>query len=502
MNTAPVSSEPTIDELRILYEESQKENRKLLSQNTYLKQELAQLKRMLFGQKRERFIPDNNQLTLDISVEQNEPEVITENISYERKKAKKQPGHGRGKLPDHLPRKEIIIEPEEDTTGKEKIGEEITEELEYQPGKLYVNRYIRPKYVDKTREKVFCGILPSRPIEKGIAGPGLLAHILISKYVDHQPIYRQRQRFKREGIRLAESTLGGWISGSSEALKPLYHLIREKIKTCGYLQIDETPVKVQDKKQKGKCHQGYYWVYHSPEQNLLWYDYRRDRSRAGPRRILKDYYGIIQNDGYSSYKEFSDKTGITSVSCMAHIRRYFYQAKDEYPKRSRYMLRRIGYLYKVECYCREKGLSAEERHLFRTRHSIRVMGKIKQWLLNNREEVLPKSAIGKAIHYALGQWPRMENYLKDGRIEIDNNLVENAIRPIALGRKNYLFAGSHDGAANAAIIYTLVVSAKLNDLNPFSYLKDVLGRIADHPHNKLEELLPTQWQPLKSEAGS
>lgn len=482
------------------YEELLQNNQELQAENSYLRHELAQLKRLIFGQKRERFIASENQLPLELEAEQKEAEVITETIRYDRKKEKKRPGHGRQKLPDHLPRKEIVIEPETDTIGMTKIGEEITEELDYQPGKLYVNRYVRPKYINQSTEKIICGILPTRPIEKGIAGPGLIAHILMSKYVDHLPLYRQRQQFKREGIRLAESTLGGWVSGGSEVFKPLYYLLREEIKNSGYLQIDETPIKVLDKYKKGKTHQGYYWAYHSPAQKLLWYDYRENRSRAGPNRILKDYHGTIQTDGYSGYNEASKKEMILSVACMAHIRRYFYEAKEGDQKRSNYILKRIRYLYLVERCCREQGLSTDDRHAMRKKHSRRVMEKIKQWLLKNRDEVLPKSGIGKAINYALGQWSRMENYLSDGRIEIDNNLVENAIRPIALGRKNYLFAGSHDGASNAAVIYSLVVSAKMNNLNPFEYLKDLLSRIPDHPHHKLEELLPNRWQPAKAES--
>jgi len=463
----------------------------------YLEKELSNLKRLIFGQKRERFVPEENakQLTFLNQPVSSEPLSKTEQISYTRNRRKqKTKPPSRQILPAHFTRKEIIIEPEGDTTGMKKIGEEITEELEFEPGKLYVNRYIRPKYALPGDEGVVIGLLPTRPIEKGIAGPGLLAHLTISKFVDHLPLYRQQQIFKRLGIELAESTLCGWIKATYELIQPLAELMRERVLQSGYLMVDETPIKVQDPEIKGKNHQGYYWVYYDPFSRRVFFDYQKGRGREGPNRVLEDFKGYLQTDGYAGYNELGKRNGITPVGCMAHARRYFVEARESDQERADGMLHNIQILYKIESYAHANLFTHERRYRERQQHSAVVMDVIKNWLDVESMQVLPKSAIGKAIGYMLKQWPRLEVYLTDGKLEIDNNLVENAIRPIALGRKNYLFAGSHNGAEWAAALYTLVSNAKLQDVEPFFYLRDILNRISDHPHKKLDQLLPKNWK--------
>ena len=257
----------------------------LQAENIRLRSELANLRRLIFGQKRERFVPamDPQQIPLIEESDVQPSRPVIEKITYERKKtSKKQTPHGRNKLPGNLPRHRIRIEPEEDVSALKKIGEEITEELEYRPGKLYVNQYVRPKYAKPQDDGVIIAELPSRPIEKAIAGPGLLSHILISKYVDHLPLYRQRQQFKRQGVDIAPSTIDGWVKASSNLLVPLYLLHKEVVLESNYLQADETTVKVLDPLKKGTTHTGYYWPYHDPIRRLLFFDYRAGRSRAGP----------------------------------------------------------------------------------------------------------------------------------------------------------------------------------------------------------------------------
>ncbi len=467
-----------------------------------LKEELANLKRLIFGQKRERFVPviDVNQLNLELGDVKAEPATIeTEQINYTRRKNKKQTPHSRNPLPDHLPRKEIIIEPEEDVSGWKKIGEEITEELEYKPARFYVNRFIRPKYALPQDEGVVIGLLPSRPIEKGIAGPGLLSHVLISKYVDHLPLYRQIQQFKRENVSIAESTLCGWVEGSCNLLVPLYEVLRQQVIISPYLMVDETPIRVLDRLKKGTTHLGYHWVYYSPLERLALFDYRPGRSRAGPNEILQNFAGYLQTDGYAGYLEICSRSQVIALGCWAHARRYFVEAEQSAPKQVEEMLLQIQELYKIERMAREAGMSYNERHQLRQEYVPSILTDIKAWLDEEVKKILPKSAIGKAIGYALHQWPRLERYINDGRLEIDNNLVENLIRPVALGRKNYLFAGSHAGAKRAAMIYSFVATAKQHKVEPFFYLKDVLSRIADHSHSKLAELLPPLWQPLTDE---
>lgn len=469
----------------------------LLSENIYLKSELAQLKRYIFGQRRERFIPkSNDQLPLDLDIDTKENiQVETERIEYVRRKRNvKITPHGRNEIPSHLPRNEIIIEPEERSSESKCIGKEVTEELEYRPGKLYVNRYIRLKYKEEDTEKIIIGTLPNRPIEKGIPGPGLLSHILVSKYVDHLPLYRQLKQFKREDIEISQSTMNDWIKYSSQLLEPLYQQLKKEVLKTDYLMIDETPIRVLDSKIKGKSHTGYFWVYYSPLNRMVFFDYRTNRSREGPNEILKDYHGYIQTDAYSGYEEVSKKEGIISVGCFAHARRYFEQAKDTDRKRSHWMLGKIGQLYGIERGLREQNASFKDRYAKRQKSSLPILSEIRNWLDKNMLEVLPKSSIGKAIGYMHSNWQRLIRYLDNGKLEIDNNLVENAIRPVALGRKNYLFKGSHKGAQRSAIIYSLLNTVNLQKINPWKYLRDTLIRIPDHSIKKLDELLPSNYQ--------
>jgi transposase len=289
------SSEP----LKPTYQTLVEENEALSFENEKLSNELARLKKLISGAKSERFIPSENALQLALQGFAGEDRatstVATEQITYTRKKSKQTfTPHGRNPLPEHLPRKEIIIEPDCDTTQMKKIGEEVTEELDYEPGKLYVNRYVRPKYAHNGGDGVVIATLPTRPIEKGIAGPGLLAHLAIGKYVDHLPLYRQRKQFLRHDVKLPAATIGDWLRRTCELLLPLYELKRTLIQRARYLQVDETSIRVQDSGTKGKCHKGYYWVYHDPLARLVFFDYQDSRSRDGPEKMLSDFSGFLQ----------------------------------------------------------------------------------------------------------------------------------------------------------------------------------------------------------------
>ena len=374
-------------------------------------------------------------------------------------------------------------------------GEEVTETLDYRPAKLVVMRRVRPKYVDPKAEErgVVIADLPPRPLEKGMAEAALLAHVAIEKYADHLPIYRQVQRFKRQGITIAESTLGGWIATTADLLTPLYEALKGEVVASGYIQADETPIPVQDQNKKGTTHRGYYWVYHAPAPGLVVMDYQQGRSRAGPAAWLDGYKGALQSDGYRAYEHFDGLPGITGYGCWAHARRYFFEAKDNDAARAEYALREIKKLYAIE---RElAGSEPEARREARHERAVPVLDVFRVWLEANRG--LPKSPWGKAVNYALARWEKLTRYTKDGHIEIDNNLVENAIRPIALGRKNYLFAGSHDAARRAAVIYSLLATCKKHDVNPQTWLADALARIPTHPHKQVADLLPHHWKQRK-----
>jgi transposase len=467
----------------------------LTIQHIQLKHELDQLKRLVFGSRHERFVPTTpqEQLALGLDVQQVQPPVPSvQTIEYTRKRkeaSSEKLQTGRMKLPASLPREQVIIEPAQDVSGWIKIGEEITEELERIPGKLFVRQYVRPKYAKPDGNGVVIGELPSRPIDKGIAGPGLLAQIIIDKYTDHLPIHRQVQRFEREGMKLPSSTLTDWISATCALLDPLYEVLRKEVLSSTYLQADETPIKVLDKAKKGTTHRGFHWVYHAPQERLVLFDYREGRGREGPTECLKDFKGYLQTDGYAVYEDFDKKPGITLLHCMAHARRKFDEAKDNDLVRASYVLTEMQKLYALERQAKENELSVDELYQIR-RKIIPVLDDLKQWMLENYGSVLPQSAIGQAIYYSLQRWDKLCLYTTDGRLQIDNNLVENAIRPVAIGRKNYLFAGSHNGARRAAMLYSLLGTCKINGVNPFEWLREALTRIPDHPVNNLQQLLP------------
>ncbi len=463
-----------------------------------LRHELDQLKRLVFGSRHERFVPSTpqQQLALGLEAPRSSSQTISpapvQTIAYTRTKkaSTEKVNTGRMKLPADLPREEIILEPDQDVTGLTVIGKEITEELERVPGKLFVRQYIRPKYALPGGEGVVIADLPARPIDKGIPGPGLLAQIVIDKYTDHLPVHRQIQRFEREGIKLASSTLTDWISGTCTLLDPLYEELKRQVLSADYLQADETPIKVLDKDKKGTTHRGYHWVYHAPVERMVLFDYREGRGREGPQACLKNFKGHLQTDGYAVYEDFDRKSEVTLLHCMAHARRKFDESKDNDLARASYALTEIQKLYALERRAKADVLSWEQRYTLRQEKAVPILRKLKTWMLENYKAVLPKSTIGQALHYSLERWDKLILYTRDGKLEIDNNLVENAIRPVAIGRKNYLFAGSHNGARRAAMLYSFLGTCKINDINPFEWLRDVLSKISTAPVNNLSALLP------------
>lgn len=492
---------------RLEQERERLEQRLMILQEKHqlTREELAWLKRQLYGHKSERFLgADEAQLTLELEglVEKMREEELQQ-ISYQRKKTNKdeKSGHGRTPLPTHLRREEIIIEPEELPEGSKKIGEEVTEILEYKKAEIYVKKYIRPKYALPEEQGIRIGNLPSFPIPKGNAGPSLLAHILIGKYVDHLPLYRQQQQFKRLGVDISDKTLGGWIPPACDLVTPIYEQLVQTVQQSGYIQVDETPIKVLDKNKKQDTHKGYYWVYYAACEKTVCFQYRKGRGRAGPKEFLEGFTGAIQADGWQVYDKFEKTEGIRLLGCMAHARRKFEESLNTDRTRATHVLTEMQRLYDIERKAREENLDYQSRKKLRETESLPVMKALKSWLLENApvdgSKVLPRSNIGSAISYTLSMWPRLERYLEDGRYEIDNNWVENSIRPVALGRKNYLFAGSHDAAQRSAMIYSLIATCKKNDVDPTEWFTDVLTRIQDHPINKIDELLPGNWKKLR-----
>jgi len=467
----------------------------LLEKFSSMKFELSQLKRLVYGSKRERFISsqENGQMSLPFEVEAlpEETEPSTEKIAFTRRKTNRKNHHGRLPLPDHLPFEEIFIEPEEDTTGMKCIGQEVTDELEYESAILKIKRYIRNKYALPDNEGIITGNLPTRPIDKCIAGPGLLAHIQVSKFVYHMPYHRQSKRLETEHqVTIPRSTINGWQTQTSDLVWPMYEELRRQVLGQGYLQLDETPIKVLDQRKKGTTHRGYYWVYNSPPEDIVFFDYQEGRGREGPRKLLTDFKGYLQTDGYVVYDWFGLQKDITLVGCWAHARRAVEKSLSDDRKRAEYALGEIQKLYMVERKARELGLTPAQRHELRLDESLPILNALSIWMVEQIKTTTPKSPFGKALIYCVSRWDNLMAYLKDGHLEIDNNLVENAIRPNALGRRNHLFAGSHAGAQKAAMFYSFFGTCKMNNVDPFTWFKTVLKIIPDYPANKLADLLP------------
>lgn len=468
----------------------------------FLEHELGNLKRLVYGSKHERFVPNTNPSQLPLALPDvvipELPEVPTKKIEYERKVKNTKPEPpkhpGRYKIPEHIERRIIQLQPTTSVEGCRIMGEEVTEELDYEPGKLFVNRYVRTKYAKPNNEGVIIAPMVNRPLDKSIAGPGLLTQIIIDKYVDHLPLHRQQQRFKREGINIPYNTITEWVSSTCKLIEPLYQALLKEIMRNNYLHVDETPFKVLDKDKKGETHRGYLWVYHNSINGLVYFDYREGRGREGPVEMLQDFKGYLQTDGYVVYDMFKKQEDITVLHCMAHARRMFFEAQDNDKATAQYALEQIGKLYAIERKAKEEELTADEIYTLRQEESLPILTSMKQWMTEAYIKALPKSAIGKALGYSLQRWKELVTYTTDGNLNIDNNPVENSIRPVALGRKNYLFAGSHEAAKRSAMLYSLMGTCKMHGINPFIYLKDVLQRIGSHPINQIELLLPQNWK--------
>lgn len=465
--------------------------------------ELEQLKRLIYGTRSERFVPtDPGQATLFELQQSAQPS--TQEINYTRTKPQDKSQPVREAIAAHLPRVEEVIEPKDLPEGARKIGEEITETLEYTPATIEVHKIVRPKYVHE--ERVLIAPLPAQPFPKSNLGPSLAAHMCVSKFCDHIPLYRQRAQLKRAGLEVSDSTMGGWFQATATLLEPLGDALKKEVLAQNYLQVDESPIPVQHDHQEGSLRKGYHWVYHAPLIKAVLFDYRPGRSAEFPAEMLADFHGALQTDGYAGYEKIAARECITGLACMAHARRKFEQALTNDKARAEHALNRIGELYAIERKCADKeadpptsrGEAHALRHRYRSRYAMPVLVELEKWIKEEIILVAPKSPIGVALAYTLSLWPRLRAYASDGRYLIDNNRIENTIRPLAIGRKNYLFAGSDRGARHAALMYSLLGTCKLQGVEPFAYMRDVIARISDHKANRLHELLPQHWSPASN----
>ena len=481
------------------WENSEKEIEKLkylLFEATY---QISQWKKRFFGSTQERFVPSySDQLVLALELLPITPATDTEpvKIEYLRKlpSADDQKKPGRMYLPEHLKRETIEIYPQGDLSAMVYIGKQVTERLEVIPQVFKVIQEIRHKYMDvENNRKIIMAPLSERALFKTIAGPGLLADMLVAKYVDSLPITRQLSRFARMGVSIAKSTVNGWIKNTCEFLEPLYDLHIRAVLSSHYLQVDETPVKVLDQSKPGGTRKSYHWVYYSPPDKLVMFDFQQGRDKAAPQKYLKDFKGTLQTDAYSVYNQF-DTQWVTMAGCLAHSRRKFSDAQDNDPK-ARIVLAEFQQLYALEHNAKINGLGAEQLKEERQQKAVPVFNRLKIWMENYRIKTTPSSPMGKAIGYFMNNWKRLTAYLNNGEILIDNNPVEGSIRTSAVGKRNFLFHGAHEGGCWAAMLYSFFGTCKLHQINPLEWLTDVLTRMPEYTKDKFSELLPQNWCP-------
>ncbi len=471
-----------------------------------LREQLAALRRARFGKSSEKIERSIEQLELaleEIEAAEAEtvPEVPPSRVEPPKAKPVRQP------LPDHLPRHEIVHDLGERSCpccgGCDffKSGTGITEVLDYVPASFRVVRHVQPRFVCKGCDNEITAAMPSLPVERGKPGPGLVAHMLTAKYCDHLPLYRQSEIYAREGVELARSTMADWVGRAHSLMAPLIEALRGHVFAGDRLHGDDTPVPVLHP-GKGKTKTGRLWThvrdgrpYGSKTPPTVCYFYSPDRKGEHPRGHLKDFRGILHADGYAGFNELYEAKEpggppkVLEAACMAHMRRKFFDLTGNGPAPvAEEALQRIGALYDIERAIR--GSPPEERLKLRQSRSKPAFDALQKWLKARLAEVSGKSGTAEAIRYALNRWQALGRFLEDGSVEIDNNAAERSIRPIALGRKNWLFAGSDKGGERAAGILSLIETAKLNGLDPEAYLRDVLTRIADHPINRIGELLP------------
>lgn len=478
---------------RIIFLE--KENAELKQTNDYLKFELLKIKQLFAGSKSERFISSDSslQLPLGLNVEaiaqaevKKTSVAIHERVSVEIKPKKHS---GRNDFPSHLERVTERIEPQDIPQDARQIGVDITRTLEYKEAQLFVKETERPKYASKTQEGVLMAPMPERFLNRSMFGNSFAAQAIVSKYIDHQPEYRQLKALKRQDIHVPSSSFNDIFAQSAAKLIPVYELIGQEVFSTQYIQADETTNRVLTDDSPGKSHKGYYWAYRSPEKNMVFFDYRDGRSGEGPRDKLKDFSGSLQCDGFSVYDQFGRRENITLVHCWAHARRKFKEAL-ELNKSAEPCLELIQALYDVERYARNKELTAAQRYELRQEKSIGILEEIRVCLNDTASKVAEKDPLAKAIAYTVKRWEGLTRYVNDGLLEIDNNLVENSIRPLTLGRKNYLFAGSHEGARRSALFYTLLGTCELRGVNPTAWLRSVMDKLPFTKPEDLHTLLP------------
>ncbi len=467
--------------------------------------QIAELKRELFGPKADRLSPEQEDqmkdLIQDLEAESQRPAPPSELVLDEEDAAHKKPRRRvRHSLPVELEIESVTIEPDLSPClccGKMpgRIGEEVTEELDIVPARLIRRRIVRPKYACNCGEAgVAIALLPPRLIPQSRMGLGLAVHIVLARFDDHLSYYRLEQQFReRHGIDIPRQQMVQWVEHIASWLQPLAERMWLAMRAGGYLQVDETPVKVLDPEVRGKAAQGYLWFYAVPGGDVM-LNFDSSRGLEPVRRCLTGFAGTIQTDAYKVYDALRrQQPSIERIGCLAHARRYMYKALEDNFTDAAWFIAQLRSLYRIEDQIRE--LSADQRHTQRQQHAPAIWNALKARANELQPKLLPKSTMGKAVNYFLNEYDALTGYLRHGRFEIDNNLVENAIRPTAVGRKRWLFIGHPDAGWRSAVIYSILVSCRRRGINPHDYLTDVLGRLPTQKINQIGSLLPANWKP-------
>lgn len=472
-------------------------------ENTLLRQKLDALAQRFFGRKSEQL--DAQQLMLLLSgvketTTAEAPQSKARQLSLLSLRRESPPKAQRIRVPDHLEVVREVIEPElvQAEPGRWKqISQEVSRLLDYQPGKFFWKETIRPKYVrlDQKHLPPVMAPAPARVADGTLAAPGLLAHLLVSKYADHVPFYRLQMIFwQRHGVFIARQQMVIWTRHCALLLEAIVLCIKKEIQASGYVQVDETPVRYLDGENPGRCSQGYLWTALVPGKCVL-YEWHASRAAACLESLLgKEYAGKIQCDGYSAYPAFARDKEITLIGCMAHLRRGFFEARDQAPGIAGWILNQIGILYAWEEGLRQSRAGPSLREAQRASHSRMVMDRLGRALQKLQSRYLPRSPLGEAISYALNQWEAVSRFLDHGEVEIDDNLVENAIRPTAIGKKNWLFFGSEEAGVRNAAVFTLIQNCRMHGIEPCAYLKDILERLPTMTNHQVSELTPLKWK--------
>jgi len=512
MATIPDQLPDDIDALKALVVELTQNNTRQSAQIVSLQEQLNLALARRYAASSEKLSPDQIRLFDEAEVDAGQYPETTDTDATITVPSHTRTKRGRKPLPDTLPRVEAIHElPEDerrcphDGQPLQVIGEAVSEQLDIVPAKIQVIRHVRKRYACDCGQCIRTAPLPAQPIPKSLASPGLLAHVTVSKYQDALPLYRQETILQRIGVDIPRATLANWMIRAGQLVQPLINLLRDQLLACDIVQMDETTVQVLKEAGKTAQSKSYLWLQRGgpPEHPVVLYDYDPGRSQGVPLRLLEGFQGYLQTDGYAGYNAVVAAQQLTHVGCMAHARRKFSEAvkaqgKNSKAGRAQQGLAWIQKLYRIEAEAR--ALAPEQRKALRQEKAVPVLDQLRAWLDKSLPQVPPGTATGKALHYLHSEWSKLITYLEDGRLEIDNNLAENAIRPFVMGRKNWLFSDSVAGVKSSANLYSLIETAKSNGLEPYAYLREVFTRLPQvETVEDIEQLLPWRNAPVSAE---